>query len=211
MEGSSLGLEDLGGITDVFVFAIGMAVVATILWLAYITMERPRLPVVRSEEEPPRITAAGVVRYVATIPFYVLFWQLSLLGLVAIVSRERTPVEMVVAASAVVGGARLLAHIKPAIAHELAKSVPIAILGFVIIGTGFVGFEGAAQTAERIPFELVDTYWTGLVVWDLLVTSIWFLAIRGNWHLRRRRADAGRPADGLFRRAGKRIGEIGYH
>lgn len=209
---NSFGLEfdDLGGISDVVFFAIGMALVATLLWVAYRTMEHPRLPVIRPEQSAPTTTWQGVVWYLITTPFMVFFWQLVLLGLLTMVAGERTPVDMVVATCAVVGGARLLAHIKPDIAHELAKSVPVAILGFLIIGTGFVGLDRWAQATTEVPLDLLDDYFVGLVVWDVVLTTLWFVAIRLRWHHRSRRTAAGKPADGPLRQTIHRLRDIVY-
>ena len=200
----------LGGASDVMLFAIAMAIVAALLWITYRTMQHPRLPVIRRDEQPPLITGAGVARYGLTIPFMVGFWLLVLITLLAAAAKDRSGVQIVVAASAVIGGARLLAHLKPEIAHELAKAVPITILSFIIIGGGFTGVEPFLRAAEEIPLELVDSYWLGLIVWDIALTALWFGGQQVRWRRRHRRELAGGPADNVLQRLAARLRRIGY-
>ena len=82
------------------------------------------------------MTWSGVLRYLLTTPLMVAFWMFVLLALLTAAARDRSGEQIVVATSAVIGGARLLAHVHEEIAHELAKAVPIAILGFILIGGG---------------------------------------------------------------------------
>lgn len=195
---------------DVVIYALFMALVATLLWIAYRTMEQPRLPVIRSADEPPRVTRAGVIRYVVTTPILVYFWLLVFFLLIATVSGDRSASTMLVASSGVIGGARLLAHVKPEISHELAKSVPIVILGLIIIGNGFVGFDRFEAAIEELPDNLFSAYAVGLVIWDYLLTLTWYLAIRWRWRRRQHRTAEGGPVASWPKRVWERINQIGY-
>jgi hypothetical protein len=195
---------------DVVLFALFMALAATLLWIAYRTMERPRLPVIRTAEAPPRATWTGLLRYAVTIPFLVWFWMAVMFLLLATVSGTRTAATILVISSGVIGGARLLAHINPEIAHELAKSVPIVILGLIIIGNGFVGFERFEQALDDLPENLSNIYAVGLIIWDYLLTLTWYLAIRWRWRRRQRRTAEGGPAASWPKRVWERINQIGY-
>ncbi len=195
---------------DVFFLAIGMALLATLLWMAYKTLQHPRLPVNRPASSPPSVTWSGVLRYLLTTPLMVAFWMFVLLALLTAAARDRSGEQIVVATSAVIGGARLLAHIHEEIAHELAKAVPIAILGFILIGGGFTGIDAATRTVEQIPVALVDTYWLGLVMFDVIITALWFGAIRLAWRRRSSRIDGGGSADNWLVRGWHRLRRIGY-
>lgn len=195
---------------DVIFYAVLMALAATLLWVAYRTMDHPRLPVIRSDDAPPRANLAGVARYVLATPVLVLFWLTVLFLLIATVSGERSASAILVAASGVVGGARLLAHIKPEISHELAKTVPVVILGLIIIGNGFAGLDRFVAAIEELPENLYVAYAIGLVGWDYLLTSIWFIAIRARWRGRQRRTDRGGSGEGLVTRMWNRFNQIGY-
>lgn len=195
---------------DVFFLAIGMALLATLLWMAYKTLQHPRLPVNRPASSPPSVTWSGVLRYLLTTPLMVAFWMFVLLALLTAAARDRSGEQIVVATSAVIGGARLLAHVHEEIAHELAKAVPIAILGFILIGGGFTGIDAATTTIEQIPVDLVDTYWFGLVMFDFVITALWFGSIRLAWRRRNSRVEGGGSVDNWAVRALRRLRRIGY-
>lgn len=201
---------EAGTALDVVLYAIGMALLATLLWLAYRTMQHPRLPLIRRPDDPPLVTWAGVLRYLLTTPFIVGFWMLVLMTLLAAAARDRSGTQIVIATTAVIGGARLLAHVKEEIAHELAKAVPIAILGYVIIGGGLTGFEPFVQSFDAIPLQLLDTYWYGLMMWDVFLTAVWFAAVQLHWRRREARTTAGGHADNLAVRLVRRLRAIGY-
>ena len=204
--------ETDGSALDVAFLSLGMAFLAVLLWLVYRTMQRPRLPVNRSDDRAPNANWAGVLRYLVTTPFMVLFWLLVFLFLLATASDSRSGEEIIIASTAVIGGARLLAHVKEELAHELAKTVPIAILGFIIIGTGFTDLTRTSDTVEEIESQLplLDSYWLGLVLFDIVVTVVWFAVIRWRWLRDRRRVAEGRPTEGFFGRLGGRLRDIGY-
>lgn len=199
-----------GSALDVFFLAVAMAALATLLWMAYRTMQHPRLPVGGSADEPPRVTTAGVLRYLLTIPFMVAFWMSVLLFLLAAAARDRSGEQIVVATTAVIGGARLLAHVHDEIAHELAKAIPIAILGYILIGGGFSGWDGFLRTFDEVPTELVDAYLLGLLLFDVVVTALWFGWLRLSWRRTRRRVAAGGTSAGWLARTWRRLRDIGY-
>ena len=200
----------LGGASDVVWFAVAMAIVASLLWISYRTMQHPRLPVISRADKPPLVTFPGVARYALTIPFMVAFWQGVLVTLLAAAAKDRSGVQIVIAASAVIGGARLLAHINQEIAHELAKAVPITILSFIIIGSGFTGFEGFLRSFEQVPLELIDSYWFGLIMWDIALTTLWFAALQIRWRRQNRRVETTGTSEGVIKRLARRLREIGY-
>ncbi len=201
-----------GDMADVVVFGAGMALLAWLLWLVYRTMQKPRLPVNRPADRPPFATWAGVLRYLFTTPFIVGFWMIMFLVLLSAASTDRTAEDVIVATAAVIGGARLLAHCNEEIAHELAKTVPIAILGFIIIGGGFAGTDGFLSVLDQALGlgHLVDTYWLGLILFDIALTVIWFVAIRWRWTRAERREERGRPEEGFWGRLSDRLRSIGY-
>ena len=193
----------MAALFDVAVLGIGLAVMATVLWVVYRTMDHARLPLVRSDDHAPRVTWAGGARYALLTPVLVSFWLSVLLLLITAVARERNPDEILAAACAVIAGARLLAHIRAEISHELAKTIPIVILSVILIGGQLVGVAGFEQTFNAISWDRVDAYWFGLIVWDFLVTSLWFVYQRRSWYGRRRSA-------GRLSRAITRWRRIGY-
>lgn len=194
---------DWDSVIEVALLGVGMSIVASILWVAYRTMDHPRLPVIREPGLSPRVTWPGVARYAILTPLLVMFWVIVLLMLIIAVAQQRSPEQILAAACAVIAGARLLAHINREIAHELAKTVPIVILSVVIIGGQLAGLEKFEQTFNAIPWEQADSYVVGLIVWDYLLTFLWFWLQRHQWQRR------DRPA-GPLKRARARWRRIGY-
>lgn len=201
---------DVTSAADIAFLAIAMALAATLLWVSYRTMQHPRLPVNRSDERRPSVTVSGVLRYAVTTPIMVSFWMLVLVTLLSAAAKDRTSLQILLAASAVIGGARLLAHVKEEIAHELAKAVPITILSFIIIGGGFTGIEPFFNAVDQIPWEVVDRYWVGLLVWDVFLTAVWFAAMNLSWTRRQRRVAHGGQEDTGLARVLRRLRDIGY-
>ncbi|MFN8126850.1 MAG: hypothetical protein U0R64_10140 [Candidatus Nanopelagicales bacterium] len=199
-----------GNAFDVLIVALGMAVLALLLWMVYRTMQHPRLPVVRTADRAPAVTWPGALRYLLTTPPMVGFWFVIILFLLAAAAGERTPGDVLIAATAVVGGARLLAHFNEEIAHELAKTVPITILGFIIIGGGFAGSDRFSQVWEGLPVDTFDTYWWGLIGFDVLITAAWFGGQRLHWHWVRHRREAGLPIENPLTRLWNRWRAVGY-
>lgn len=198
---------------DVVALSLGMALLMWLLWIVYRTMQVPRLPVNRSEDRAPSANWTGVLRYVLTTPFMVVFWMLVLMLLLATAAQSRTAPEIIVAATAVVGGSRLLAHLNKEMAHELAKSIPIIILGFILVGGGFTGTERMAEIIDGFFTAYggqLDTYLAALTVFDFVITAMWFVLIRWRWLRRRRRERLGEPSESLFGRIGTRLRSIGY-
>lgn len=152
------------------------------------------------------------MRYLFTTPFVVTFWMMVFLMLLAAASTDRTAEDVIVATTAVIGGARLLAHCNEEIAHELAKTVPIAILGFIIIGGGFAGTDELVSVLDETVRlgPLIDTYWLGLILFDFALTGVWFVAIRWRWMRTDRREDQVVRNRGSGGRLGDRLRRIGY-
>jgi len=114
-----------------------------------------------------------------------------------------------ITAATIVCCARLLAHINEDIAHEVGKTVPIVILGFVLIGGGFAGSEKFDEIVDQLQESTIDGYIVRLIIFDYIVTALWFAGLRLNWRRQRRRDAAGKPAEGGFRRAIRQWREIG--
>jgi len=202
--------SNAGTASDVVLYALGMALVATLLWVSYRTMQHPRLPVIHRTGRPPLVTATGALRYLITTPLLVTFWMAVLITLLSAAAKDRSGVQVVVATCAVIGGARLLAHLKQEIAHELAKAVPITILSFIIIGGGLAGVDPFIRSFEQVPPDLVDSYWLGLILWDFFLTAVWLLGLHLAWRRQQQRERAGRPVESPVARVVRRLRSIGY-
>ncbi|MDP3971740.1 MAG: hypothetical protein Q8P61_02360 [Candidatus Nanopelagicales bacterium] len=173
---------------DVVLFAIFfLALLAVLLVLVYRTMQRPRLyPTLRGPELKPVLTWQAVVRYLVTTPFMVAFWFIAILLVLNWATKDRSPEDMALVAVAVVGAARLLAHIDEEMSRELGKNIPLVVLGIVLIGRDTATVEQFLASIDEFAENAddIDQFWTVLVAFDVLVTATWYAFKFGNWRAR---------------------------
>lgn len=163
----------------------GLAVlVAVIVWI-YRTMQRPRLrPVVDADSGAASLSWRAVVRYVVTTPIMVFIWFSAILIILTWAARDRSAEELVIAAAAVVGAARLLAHLDEEMARELGKTIPLAVVGVILIGrtsATWQEFVGALDEFDE-NWATIDDYYFLLIGFDLLVTAAWIGTHFGRGH-----------------------------
>lgn len=149
--------------------------VAVIVWI-YRTMQRPRLrPSVDADSGAATFAWQALVRYLVTTPIMVFIWFSAILIILTWAARDRSAEELVIAAAAVVGAARLLAHLDEEMARELGKTIPLAVVGVILIGrtsATWQEFVGAIDEFDR-NWSTIDDYYFLLVGFDLLVTAVW--------------------------------------
>lgn len=177
--------------------------VAVIVWI-YRTMQRPRLrPTVDPDSGSVALSWQAVTRYVVTTPIMVLIWFSAILIILTWAARDRSAEELVIAAAAVVGAARLLAHLDEEMARELGKTIPLAVVGVILIGRSsatWQEFVGAIDEFDHNWATIDDYYWL-LVVFDLFVTAVWIGLHYGRGHdlmVRVSRARVGRVVRTAF-------------
>lgn len=158
--------------------------VAVIVWI-YRTMQRPRLrPTVDPDSGAVALSWQAVTRYFVTTPIMVLIWFSAILIILTWAARDRSAEELVIAAAAVVGAARLLAHLDEEMARELGKTIPLAVVGVILIGRSsatWQEFVGAIDEFDHNWATIDDYYWL-LVVFDLFVTAVWIGLHYGRGH-----------------------------
>lgn len=164
--------------------AVLAVLVALIVWI-YRTMQRPRLrPAVNPDTGAATFTWQAVVRYLVTTPIMVFIWFAAVLIILTWAARDRTAEELVVAAAAVVGAARLLAHFDEEMARELGKTIPLAVVGVILIGRTTATWEQFAGALDEFDqnWGTIDDFYFILVLFDLLVTGAWIAAHYGRGH-----------------------------
>ena len=88
--------------------------------------------------------------------------------------------------------------------------MPIAILGFILIGGGFTRDRRGDHNYRTDAVDLVDTYCSAWSSFDFVITALWFGSIRRLW---RRQEQSGRgrgSVDNWAVRALRRLRRIGY-
>ena len=174
---------------DVFFLAIGMALLATLLWMAYKTLQHPRLPVNRPASSPP----SDLVRRAALSahpPLMVAFWMFVLLALLTAAARDRSGEQIVVATSAVIGGT--------ATGSRARGDRPRTGEGGADRDPGFHPDRRRIHRDRRGDHNYrTDTRGPGphvlfgLVMFDFVITALWFGSIRLAWRRRNSRVEGG--------------------
>lgn len=193
--------------TDALLLLMSIAgltvLVAVIVWI-YRTMQRPRLrPTVDAGSGAASLSWQAIVRYVVTTPIMVFIWFSAILIILTWAARDRSAEELVIAAAAVVGAARLLAHLDEEMARELGKTIPLAVVGVILIGRSsatWQEFVGAIDEFDQ-NWATIDDYYFLLVGFDLLVTAGWLGLHYGRGHdfaVRIAHARLGRAANGVL-------------
>lgn len=172
-----VGAEDVLSIALLLVIAM-LAAVAS-----YRGMQRPRIVLTQIGSETFRAGRGDVLRYLVSIPFLLMSWNLVLSIVLIVAANELSGDRIVVVSAAVVLAARVFAHISPERSHELAKTVPLTLVTLVLI-TGGIRSEASL---DNIADEFARTSYTPqaivlLLAAELVVTAAWYwFGVRWWW------------------------------
>jgi hypothetical protein len=172
-----VGAQEVVGIALLLVIAM-LAAVAS-----YRGMQRPRVVLTQVAPDAFRAARGDVARYLISIPFLLLSWNLVLSVVLIVAANELTGDRIVVVSAAVVLAARVFAHISPERSHELAKTVPLTLVTLVLITGGI----RAEASLENIVDEFARTSFTPqaialLLAAELVVTALWYwVGVRWWW------------------------------
>ncbi len=185
---------------SVLAFSLLLAAVAAVLIWIYHSIQRPRLHLtISTKTGKPTATWQSIVRYAILTPIVIYVWWTLLSIILMFAAPERSAEAMAIAAAVIIGAGRFLAHISFEVSHELTKIVPLTAISLMLIS-------GTALTEERF-FEIVtefeqfasqiDGIALFLIIWDVIITSLWFWQQRLRW-FSDRPGSVRRKAAGLF-------------
>lgn len=186
-----------------FGFIIAAALAVLLLRAIYRGMQHPRLDLTEHIGAPPTFTTQAFWRYAVTPVLLDPLWVISILTILVLASNRGTGIrpgnELIIAAAVIVGASRLLAHVNLEAAHELAKSVPLTVVSLFLILGQTISLKAALVTMLQL-LRNIDSllyYMILISIFDVAVTSVWFLLVTLRWHRRRQReegTEAPRPA-----------------
>lgn len=167
-----------------FASIFGLVVAVGILLWIYRSMQAPRLYLVVDQATgEPKTTWQSIVRYLVLTPIVMGIWFYAILTILLFATANRAGDSLVIAAAVVVGSSRVLAHISPEASHELGKTVPLAVLSIILI-SGIASNENQlTHIAEEFDknVDVLDSYYWGLVMLDVVITAVWYFAVRSRW------------------------------
>lgn len=166
-------------------FSVGLALVTGLLVWIYRTMQVPRLFIGHHPDTGrPTLSWKAVVRYVVMTPIMVTWWYMVIVIILSLAAPTRTAEQVAVGAAAVVGAARLLAHIMPEASHELGKTIPLAVITIILISGIGQSLESWGATLEDFDYNtgLLNTYFYALIALDFLITGWWLWRQYSRWN-----------------------------
>jgi len=107
------------------------------------------------------------IEYVLILPFLVLFWYVLFAFVLLFFSENLSLEQILLLSAAVVGSIRLLAYYNPEISAEIAKLLPLTILGITILSPKFFEIGRFADSFYQIPELLLSVGYALLFVVSL--------------------------------------------
>ncbi len=163
--------------------AIGLAVITAMIVWVYRSMQHPRLYLSpNAETGEPQASWQSLVRYLVLLPIVLAVWLFVIILIMTVAANDRTAEQIALAAAAVVGAARVLAHTSPEGSHELGKTIPLAVLSIIILG-GTPDGNSWADIINDIDKngDALDGAYVTLLILDVVLTGLWYWRVRAQW------------------------------
>ena len=103
-------------------------------------------------------------------PVFVFFWFSVMAGLLYVLSRNHTTETVMLVAMGVVGAIRICAYYKDALATDIAKILPFALLGIMLIDNSIVRIVQSAEGVREAALQ-----WETVVYYLVAVVTIEFV------------------------------------
>ncbi len=102
------------------------------------------------------------IEYIIILPFLILFWYIVFALMLLFFSENLSPENILLLSAAVVGSIRLLAYYKHEIAMDIAKLLPLTILGIALLNPKFLEISKFIESFRQIP-ELILSFGYALI------------------------------------------------
>ena len=110
-------------------------------------------------------------KFLLLYPIFVFIWFAVIAGLLYLMSRNQSTDNVMLAAMGVVGAIRMCSYYNGALATDISKILPFALLGIMLIDNSFINLtnstEGVREAALRL--ETVIYYLVAVVVLELVL------------------------------------------
>ena len=115
-----------------------------------------------------------LVRSLVMFPLFIAFWFIVLAGLLLLMGRSQTIDGIMLGAMGVVATIRVCAYYKEALATDIAKILPFALLGIMLIDSSLVRIPQSADTIQdaAMRLETVTYYLIAVVVLEFLLRIV---------------------------------------
>ncbi len=171
----------------VFFSALVIAIYAIFIWKFYIFLSRKdiiklNLSKYNYSEHPVTsrffAIALYIIEYIIILPFVILFWFAVLTSIFFVLGGEADLERTIVMVAAVVAAIRIVAYYKEGLAQELAKLLPLTLLGIFLIDQKFSSAQQMIQNILQIPdLALQIGYFFILIAALELILRLVYLAV----------------------------------
>ena len=105
------------------------------------------------------------LEYLVIAPFLIFFWFAVFALVILIFSDGLSVHQTLLLSAAIVGSIRLCAYYSQDLAREVAKLLPLTILGIMILTPGFLSIERAVNSLGQVPeFILTVGYYLAVII-----------------------------------------------
>jgi hypothetical protein len=172
--GDDIGLIAEVGVGGILTWTFAIVLAAFVSYWVYRAMERPRL-VITQTDHGPRALRRDVILYAITIPVLITAWVVFFAIILLAADNRLDALQLITIPAAIVVAARVLAHVNPTVAHEVAKVVPLAIITVIIIGGQLREETSLISLLDQL--EYIEVTWPALLfvlLIDYLLTTLWY-------------------------------------
>jgi len=112
-----------------------------------------------------------VLEYLLFYPVLIITWYLAFVALLTFLARDLPIDSLLLIAMAVVSGIRVTAYYSEDLSRDLAKMLPLALLGVVVLeGATAISFERSLELVLQIP-----THWRRILTYLLFLIPLEFV------------------------------------
>ena len=124
----------------------------------------------------------NIVVSLILFPTLIFFWFVVMAGLLYLMNSDRSIESIMLAAMGVVAAIRVCSYYSASLATDVAKILPLALLGIMLIDSSLLGLSESAEGIREaaIRWETVIYYLVGVVVLEFVLRLAW-----GAWGLLR--------------------------
>lgn len=145
-------LDFSGLIIPLFIYALLLALYAAFVWYFYKSVSRRDLLKLNfGSDNKLKSSVLYVLKYLFTFPVLTFVWFTALSLILFLLSKSQTTENILLISMAVIAAGRITAYYKEGIAEELAKILPLAVLGIFIVDPTYFSIEIAFKHLYNVP------------------------------------------------------------
>ena len=116
-------------------------------------------------------TVFYIVKFLLLYPIFVFVWFAVMAGLLYLMSRNQSTDNVMLAAMGVVGAIRICSYYNGALATDISKILPFALLGIMLIDNSLINFTGSTEGVREaaLHLETVLYYMVAAVVLEFVL------------------------------------------